>query len=326
MRRRDFIKVIAGSATAWPLIVRAQQPSIPVIGFLGIRSSDEATHLLAAFNDGLREFGFVDDQNVSIQYRWAENDYGRLPALAADLARRQVSVIAATGGGASARAAITATTNIPIVFVAGDLDPVKSGLVKSLNRPGGNITGITPISSVLTSKRLELLHQTLPNATAIGVLANPDFPSTEEETSDAQAAARKLGLNLHVVEANAEDKFEAAFTAFTQHQVAALLLLNDALFLSRREHVIALAARHHLPTIYYFREFVIDGGLMSYAPSLADAYRLAGVYIGKILKGEKPADLPVMLPTKFELVSSTRRLPRRSASPSRRAFSPSPTR
>jgi putative ABC transport system substrate-binding protein len=273
-----------------------------VIGFLGIFSPAEASYLVAAFRQGLAETGYIDGSNVTIEYRWAETHYDRLPSLAADLASQHVTVIAATGGGVSALAAKAATATIPIVFVAGDLDPVKSGLVSSLNRPGGNVTGITPSTSVLGPKRLELLHEMVPAATVIGMLVNPNFADAEIQSREAREAALILGLQLHIVNASTESEFDTAFSTLVERQTGALLVGNDALFNSRRQRLVALAARYSIPAIYSYREYVAAGGLMNYAPSLADAYRQAGVYTGKILKGTMPADLPVEQPTNFELV------------------------
>jgi putative tryptophan/tyrosine transport system substrate-binding protein len=299
MRRRDLIAAIAGAAT-WPLTAHAQQ--LPVIGFLGVFSPAEATPLVDAFRQGLDEAGYVDGHNVAIEYRWAEKHYDRLPALVADLVGRQVRVIAATGGGVSARAAKAATATIPIVFVAGDLDPVASGLVSSLNRPGGNVTGITPSTSFLGPKRLELLHETVPKASVIGMLLNPNFADAEIQVKEAQEAANTLGTRLTILEASSAAELDLAFATFGQKQTGGLLVANDAVFLSRREQLAALAARYAIPAIYSYREYAVAGGLMSYAPSLADAYRRAGNYAGKILMGTPPTDLPVEQPTRFELV------------------------
>jgi putative ABC transport system substrate-binding protein len=258
--------------------------------------------LVAAFRQGLDEAGFVEGRDVVVEYRWAEGRYDRLPALAADLANRQVAVIAATGGGVSALAAKAATTTIPIVFVVGDLDPVKSGLVNSLNRPGGNITGITPSSSFLGPKRLELLHEMVPTAAMIGMLVNPNWVDAETQSREAQEAAHTLGLQLQIVYASREADFDAAFSTLVKLQSTALLVANDGFFLDRRGQIVALAARYTMPAIYAYREYAVAGGLMSYSPSLADGYRQAGTYAGKILKGAEPTELPVMQPTKFELV------------------------
>ena len=302
MQRREFITLLGGAAAAWPLAAHAQQPAMPVIGFLGIRSPAELTHLVAAFRQGLNETGYVEGQNVTIEYRWADNQYDRLPMLASELASRGVAVIAATGGGLSPLAAKAATTTIPIVFTSADLDPVKYGLVASLNRPGGNITGVTPVTAGLAAKRLQLLHELIPAATVIAFLVNSSNPASESETRDVRAAALALGLQLHFVSANNELEFDAAFAGFAGKQIGALILGTDPMYLSRRERLIVLTARYAVPAIYFFREFATDGGLLSYAPNLADAYRQVGVYVGRILKGEKPADLPVVQPTKFDLV------------------------
>jgi putative tryptophan/tyrosine transport system substrate-binding protein len=302
MRRRNFIKGIVGSAATWPLVAGAQQPSMPVIGWLGARSPKESASVVAAFHKGLNEAGYVEGRNVAVEYRWAELHYDRLPALATDLVACHVSVIAATGGGASLLAAKAATATIPIVFVAGDLDPVNSGLVSSLNRPGGNITGVMLLLTVLGAKRLAVLHELVPNAGAVGVLINPANPSAAAETKDLQGAARALGMELHILSASTDGDLNAAFATFVQQRVGALLIGNNSFFISRREQIVAMAAQHAIPTMYFVREFAAAGGLISYGTSNADAYRLVGVYVGRILKGEKPSELPIQQPTKFELV------------------------
>jgi len=286
--------------TAAPFAARAQQPATPVIGFLNPQSPGRFAHLVAGFRQGLSDAGYVEGQNVAIEYRWAENQFERLPALAADLVDRHVAVIVATAGAPLAAQAATAT--IPIVFVMGESDPVKAGLVTSLNRPGGHITGVTPITSVLGPKRLELLHEMVPTATVIGLLVNPQFPDAETQAREAQGAARVLGLQLQILHASSERDVETAFATFRQQQIGALLVGNDSFFLSRRDHLVALAGRHAIPAIYSYREYVVAGGLMSYAPSLAEAYRQVGLYTGKLLQGATPADLPVVQPMKFELV------------------------
>jgi putative tryptophan/tyrosine transport system substrate-binding protein len=302
MRRRNFIKGIVGSAATWPLVAGAQQPAMPVIGWLGARSPKESASVVAAFHKGLTEAGYVEGRNVAVEYRWAELHYDRLPAMATDLVGRHVSVIAATGGGASPLAAKAATATIPIVFVAGDLDPVNSGLVSSLNRPGGNTTGVMLLLTVLGAKRLQMLRELVPNAGVIGVLVNPANPSAAAETKDLQGAARALGMELHILSASTDGDLNAAFATFVQQRVGALLIGNNSFFISRREQIVAMAAQHAIPTMYFVREFAAAGGLLSYGTSNADGYRLVGVYVGRILKGEKPSELPIQQPTKFELV------------------------
>ncbi len=262
--RGDFIKLLGGAA-AWPLAARAQQPAMPVIGFLSSRSPGESAHVVAAFHQGLKEIGYGDGQNVAITYRRAEGQYDRLQALAADLVDRKVRVILAAGGGVSALAAKAATGTIAIVFVVGDLDPVNSGLVASLNRPGGNITGITPFTSALAAKRLELLHEMVPKAEVIGVLTNPNNPSTVSELRDLQNAASTLKLQLHVLDATSDRDFDMAFATLVRQRAGALLAGADNFFMTKREQLIALAARHAVPAIYFYREFAMGGGLMSYA-------------------------------------------------------------
>jgi putative ABC transport system substrate-binding protein len=301
MRRREFITLVGGAAAAWPLGAHAQQPTMPMIGFLNSGSPGERAALLAAFRQGLKEAGYVEGQNVGIEYRWAEGHYDRLTNLAADLARRKVAVIVATGGVGAALAAKAATTTIPIVFTGGG-DPVEHGLVASLGHPGGNATGATNVSSMLSAKRLDLLRAMVPNAKAIGMLVNPTFPDTAKTLTQAQEAAVALGLQFHIQQASSEGDFDAAFGTLKKKGIDALYINADALFLTRREQLVGLAARYAFPTLYPFREFVITGGLMSYGANISDEYRQAGVYVGRILKGEKPADLPVIQPTKFELV------------------------
>jgi putative ABC transport system substrate-binding protein len=299
-RRREFITLLGGAAAAWPLAARAQQ-AMPVVGFLRGTSATASIDLVAALRRGLAEAGYTEGQNIAIEYRWAENRDERLPELAADLVRRQCALIVA-GGDAAAHAAKTATTTMPIVFATGE-DPVKVGLVSRLNRPGGNITGISFYNSAdLESKQLEFLREVVPKAAVIGVLVNPTVAAAQSQESEAQVAARALGLQLFIVYAGNERDFDTAFATLAQQRVEALLIVGNALFTGQRYRLVAAAARHALPTIYPLREFVGAGGLMSYGGSLTDAYRQVGVYAGRILKGEKPSDLPVTLPTKFELV------------------------
>jgi putative ABC transport system substrate-binding protein len=301
MRRRNFITLLGGAAVAWPLAAHAQQPTTPVIGFLSARSPAEAASVLAAFRQGLGETGYFEGKNVAIEYRWAEGQYNRLPALAAELVSHQVTVITATGGEPSALAAKAATATIPIIFTLGG-DPVAAGLVASLNRPGGNLTGMTIMALQMGPKRLELLRQLLPNATAMTVLINPAFPTTSAEARELQDAARSLGLQINVQNASTESQIDTAFTTIVQQRASALIVATDPFLLGQRDQLVRLAARHAIPTMYFLREFVEAGGLMSYGPNIANEYRQAGVYTGRVLKGEKPADLPVMQPTKFDLV------------------------
>ena len=301
IRRREFIVTLGGAAAAWPLAARAQQPAMPIVGFLGTTTPDDFMDRVAAFREGLKDSGYVEGRNVLVEYRWPEGHYDRLPSLAADLVRRQVAVIAATGGEPSALAAKAATTTIPIVFSIGG-DPVRVGLVASLSRPGGTITGVHYFQPDLGAKRLGLLHELLPQATVIGILVNPTFTDAEAEARDATQAATLLGLQTQIVRARTVDEFSTAFATLTQQKVAGLVLGNDAFFTAKRQQLIALAARYDMPAVYPWREFALDGGLMSYAPSLTQGYRQVGIYVGRILKGEKPADLPVLQPTKFEFV------------------------
>jgi putative tryptophan/tyrosine transport system substrate-binding protein len=301
MKRREFITLLGSAAATWPLGARAQQHAMPVIGFLSTRRSGESASAVAAFHHGLNETGYVVDRNVAIEYRWADNQYDRLSTLAADLAKRQVTVIATGGGPTSAAAAKAATATIPIVFVSGE-DPVKYGLVASLNAPGGNLTGISFLATVLGAKRLELLRELILPANMIALLVNPSNPETEGQTRDVQAAARTVGHEAIIVRATSESELESVFTNLVERGANAILVSTDPFFLSRRDKIIALAARHRLPAIYAWREAVADGGLMCYGTNIVDAYRLAGIYAGRILKGAKPADLPVMQSVKFEFV------------------------
>jgi len=300
MRRREFITLLGGAA-AWPSGVRAQQPAMPVIGFLGSESPDRWANFLGAFRQGLRETGYVEGRNVAIQYRWAEGQNDRVSALVDDLIRQHVTVIAVPGSTPAALAAKAATTTIPIVFLTA-VDPVQVGLVTSLNRPGGNVTGLTTINVEIAPKRLELLHQVIPTATTIGLLINPTNPTLAERlSSDAHPAARALGIKLHVLHASSEREFDSALATLPQLGAAGIVIGTDIFFNSRMEQLAALTVRHALPAIYQYREFAAAGGLMSYGGNITDDFRLAGVYTGRILKGEKPADLPVQQGTKVEL-------------------------
>jgi putative tryptophan/tyrosine transport system substrate-binding protein len=296
--RRKFLATLGGAA-GWPLAAPAQQPTAPVVGLLsGIDPDDRQ---LAAFRKGLNEVGYIAGKSVTIEHRSAAGQYDRLPVLANDLVRRQVTVIVTILGTMSALSAKAATTTIPIVFAIGS-DPVKAGLVPSLNRPGGNVTGVTFLSNVLAAKRLGLLRELVPGISAVGDLVNPTNPNSAGETNDMQTAAQSLGLGLRIVNASTEREIDAAFANFAEQRLKALIVTADAFFSGRRDQLVSLAARHALPTMYWLREFVADGGLMSYGTSITDAFRAAGVYASRVLKGERPADLPVVQATKFELV------------------------
>src|SRR5262245_18749414 len=299
--RRELLAALGGVAAAWPLAARAQQPAMPVVGFLNSETPTEWARDVAAFRKGLSETGFVEGRNVAIEYRWAQGHNDRLPALAAELVRRQVAVIAAAGTP-SVLAAKAATTTIPIVFSSA-IDPVAAGLVASLSRPGGNVTGVTNLGVELVQKQVEMLHRMVPKANVIAALVNPSDPGLgEPSTKGAQAAARALGLQIHIVQAGTERDIEATFASLARLGVGAMVGLPNTFFVSRGEQIAALAIRHAMPTIYFRREFAAAGGLMGYGPSVPDGYRQVGTYVARILKGERPGDLPVQQSTKFALV------------------------
>jgi putative ABC transport system substrate-binding protein len=300
MRRREFIAFLSGAA-AWPLRARAQQTMMPVIGLLGATTAQSYAAQLTAFRQGLNETGYFEGRNVMIEYRWADNQYERLPTLAADLVRRQVAVIATIGGNASSLAANAATATIPVVF-HGSVDPVEAGIVTSPKRPGRNITGVVTLNLEVAPKRLELLHELLPTVNIIGLLVNPTNPLTATWLKDVLAAGRVLGLELHVLHASTELDFDPAFATLLQLRAGGLVIGTDGFFVSRSEQLAALAIRYAVPAIFQYRAFAAAGGLMSYGGSVTDSYRLAGVYTGRILKGDKPADLPVQQSTKIELI------------------------
>ena len=300
MQRREFIKAVAGSVVAWPLVAKAQQPTVPLIGFLSATSESTATEQQRKFHSGLNEAGFVQGKNVAIEYHWANGQYDRLPAMAADLVRRPVSLIVAQGPPA-ALAAKAATTTIPVVFVVG-LDPIAAGLVESLNRPGGNATGMTLLTGPLGQKRIEQLRELIPKAGVVAMLANPVSPDAVPEIRDVQTAAQANSLQLKLYNASTRAELDAAFSAIAAQRPDALLIGSDPFYVVRRDDLIAFAARYKIPAIYPFREFADAGGLVSYGTNIANAYRQAGIYAGQILKGAKPSELPVVRPTKFELV------------------------
>jgi putative ABC transport system substrate-binding protein len=300
MRRRDFIKVVTGSAVTWPLAVEAQQAVTPVIGWLSARSPAEAASVLQAFRQGLGQVGYFEGKNVTIEYRWAEGRYDQLPALAAELVSRQVTVIAATGGEPSPLAAKAATSTIPIVCTLGG-DPVETGLVASLNQPGGNLTGTTIMAVEMAPKRLDLARQLVPNATAIAMLHNPKYPPASAEARGVQEAARPAGIKINFLNASTENEIDNAFATIVEQRNGALIIGTDPFLVGQRDQLVRLAARYMLPTIYFLREFVEAGGLMSYGPNIANGYRQAGVYTGLILNGANPATLPIVRPTQFQL-------------------------
>jgi putative ABC transport system substrate-binding protein len=299
MRRRDLIFV--GAAAIWPLAARAQQPAVPVVGFMSGRSEEDSARVASAFRQGLADAGFIEGQTVKIEYRWANGDYDRLPAFAADLVNRKVAVLVGVGGDVSAAVAAKATKTIPVVFGMGS-DPVKAGLVASFNRPGGNVTGFTLWTNEMESKRLGLLRELVPGVPLIGILVNPRFPPTEQELLDLEPPAKAVNQPLFVARANDDAELEAALASFVDHHVGALLVTAAPFFDTRLNRIVGFAAQKRLPAIYQFREYAVAGGLISYGPNVAESYKDAGSYVGRILKGEKPADLPVTQPTKFDFL------------------------
>jgi putative tryptophan/tyrosine transport system substrate-binding protein len=305
MKRRRFITLLGGTAIAWPLVARAQQPAMPIIGFVRNTTRDDSADLLKAMHQGLRQAGYVEGRNVAVEYRFADNQLDRLPTMAADLVRRQVAVIVA-GGDASSFAAKAATTTIPVIFSTG-FDPIEIGLVTSLSRPGGNITGVSFYSTLGTAaKRLDLLDQLMPKDAIIAYLRNPNSSTGEPELREVENAARSLGRQIVILSVGSEHDLEPALAGLSRHHSVALLVSGHSLFTGLRRHLVVLTARQALPTVHYLREFTTTGGLMSYGASVTDAYRQAGVYAGEILKGAKPADLPIVLPTKYEFVINLR--------------------
>ena len=297
MKRREFITLLGGAAAAWPLVARAQQPTMPVVGFIHTLSPENVPLYVPAFRQGLKEVGYIEGQNVAVEYRWAQGHYDRLPELTADLVRRRVTVIAATGGDPSPQIAKAATQTIPIVFTANG-DPVQQGLVGSLNRPGGNATGITIFGAAAVTKRLQLLHEPVPQAAVIGFLMNSSNPNSNIEMKAAQTAAISLGKEILVLKASSEGEIDAAFAAMPQRG-GALLCGSDTFLFGRRNQIVSLAAHHRIPAFYYLREFAEAGGLIAYGNSVADMYRQVGIYVGRIFKGEKPDDLPVQAANKI---------------------------
>jgi putative ABC transport system substrate-binding protein len=301
MRRREFISLLGGAAAAWPLAAHAQQSGMPVIGFMSSASAAPWAHYVAAFRDGLKAIGFVEGQNVAIEFRWADGQYDRLQMIAAELIRREVAVIVATGGTPAVLPAVAATTTIPIVFITGG-DPVKFGFVRSLNRPSGNVTGVNTFITEMEAKRLGLMRDLVPTAELVGVLLNPNNPNFENQSNEVKGAARAIGQKIQIVHADTEASLGTALRSLVQLGTEGLLVGGDPFFNSRRNLLVALATRHGIPAIYDQREYALAGGLMSYGTSLTEAYRQVGIYTGRILRGEKPADLPVVQSTKFELV------------------------
>ena len=300
MKRREFITMLGGAA-AWPLAARAQQLAMPLIGWMSGRSPEDSAHLLAAFREGLRETGFVEGESVAIEYRWAHGQYGQLPTLAADLINRGVAVLVGIGGDPSALAAKQATATIPVVFGMGG-DPVAAGLVASFNRPGGNATGFTLLTNLMEPKRVGLLHELVPGVSLIGALVNPNFPPAARQLREIEDATRAIHQRLVVGKASSDQELDAALASLLRQGVGALLVAADPYFDTRRDRIIAFAAENKVPAIYQFREFAVAGGLLTYGPRITDLYRQAGIYAGRILRGAKPGDLPVLQPTKFELI------------------------
>lgn len=301
MKRREFFRALGGAVAAWPLAAHAQQQAMPVIGFMSGRSAPDSAHLVAAFREGLGEAGYVEGRNVVIEFRWANGQYDRLPAMAAELVGRKVAVLVGVGGDASAQAAKHATSTIPIVFGMGG-DPIKAGLVDSFNRPGANVTGYTLLTNQMESKRIGLLRELVPGASLIGVLLNPKFPPHATQLEQIEEAARTVGQRLVTANASNDEELNAAFELLAQQRINAILAAADPYFDTRRDRIIAFAAKNRLPAIYQFREYAVSGGLVSYGPRITDGYRQAGSYTGQILKGAKPGNLPILQPTKFELV------------------------
>src|SRR5262245_2059826 len=301
IRRRDFITLLGGAAATWPLAARAQQPAMPVIGYLGPESPAAFASRVEAFRQGLGQTGYIEGRNVAIEFRWAESQHSRLPSLAAELLTRPVSVIVAPGGAPAALAAKSATTTVPIVFEMG-ADPVATGLVQTLNRPGANVTGVTSLNVQVTPKRLEILHESVPAATVIAVLLNPTSPTADSQLRNLQAAAEALGVRLHILHASTERDFDGVFETLVQLRPGGLVVASDTFFATHSEQLAALTVRHAVPAIHQSRDFAIAGGLMSYAGSFLESHRQAGIQTGRILKGDKPADLPVQQVTKVQLI------------------------
>jgi ABC-type uncharacterized transport system substrate-binding protein len=300
LRRRELITLLGGAA-AWPLVARAQQTAVPVVGFMSGRSAEDSTRIASAFLQGLADTGFIEGRTVKIEFRWANGDYDKLPAFAADLVSRKVAVLVGVGGDVSAVAATKATKTIPVVFGMGG-DPVKAGLVASFNRPGGNVTGYTLWTSEMESKRLGLLRELVPGVSLIGILVNPSFPPTEQELQSLEPAAKAVDQPLFVARANNDVELDAAFASFLEQRVGAFLVTAAPFFDTRQDRIVGFAAQRRLPAIYQFRQYAVAGGLISYGPNVVESYKSAGTYVGRILKGEKPADLPVMQPTNFDFV------------------------